>query len=51
MARGGERPDYPAVFVPDGHQMVTLWRVEAQDRAVAFDRRAFRCYAHRLSLP
>ena len=36
----GERPDYPAVFVSDGHQMVTLWRVEAPDRAVAFNRRA-----------
>jgi catechol 2,3-dioxygenase-like lactoylglutathione lyase family enzyme len=23
----------------DGHQIVTLWRVEAPDRAVAFDRR------------
>jgi catechol 2,3-dioxygenase-like lactoylglutathione lyase family enzyme len=36
----GERPDYPAVFVSDGHQMVTLWQVEAADRAIAFDRRA-----------
>jgi catechol 2,3-dioxygenase-like lactoylglutathione lyase family enzyme len=36
----GERPEYPAAFVSDGEQMVTLWRVEAPDRAVAFDRRA-----------
>src|SRR5882757_358052 len=36
----GERPDYPAAFVSDGHLLVTLWRVEAPDRAVAFDRRA-----------
>ena len=36
----GERPDYPAAFVSDGHDMVTLWQVEAPDRAVAFDRRA-----------
>jgi catechol 2,3-dioxygenase-like lactoylglutathione lyase family enzyme len=36
----GERPDYPAVFVSDGQLIVTLWQVEAPDRAVAFDRRA-----------
>lgn len=36
----GERPEYPASFVSDGQQIVTLWRVEAPDRAVAFDRRA-----------
>jgi catechol 2,3-dioxygenase-like lactoylglutathione lyase family enzyme len=36
----GERPDYPAAFVSDGHDMVTLWQVEVPDRAVAFDRRA-----------
>src|SRR5690349_16590965 len=35
----GERPEYPAAFVSDGHQTVTLWQVEAPDRAVAFDRR------------
>jgi catechol 2,3-dioxygenase-like lactoylglutathione lyase family enzyme len=35
----GERPEYPAAFVSDGHQIVTLWRVAAPDRAVAFDRR------------
>jgi catechol 2,3-dioxygenase-like lactoylglutathione lyase family enzyme len=36
----GERPEYPAAFVSDGHQFVTLWQVEAPDGAVAFDRRA-----------
>ena len=36
----GERPDYPAAFVSDGHDVVTLWQFEAPDRAVAFDRRA-----------
>lgn len=37
---GGERSEYPAAFVSDGQLVVTLWRVEAPDRAVAFDRRA-----------
>src|ERR1700727_873938 len=32
----GERPDYPAAFVSDGHDMVTLWQVGVPDRAVAF---------------
>ena len=36
----GERPDYPAAFVSDGRDLVTLWQVEMPDRAVAFDRRA-----------
>jgi catechol 2,3-dioxygenase-like lactoylglutathione lyase family enzyme len=36
----GERPEYPAAFVSDGHQLVTLWQVQEPDRAVAFDRRA-----------
>jgi catechol 2,3-dioxygenase-like lactoylglutathione lyase family enzyme len=36
----GERPDYPAAFVSDGQQIVTLWRVQVPDQAVAFDRRA-----------
>ena len=35
----GERPEYPAAFVSDGQLIVTLWRVEAPDQAVAFDRR------------
>ncbi len=35
----GERSEYPAAFVSDGHQVVTLWRVEAPVRAIAFDRR------------
>ena len=36
----GERPDYPAAFVSDGHGVLTLWQVEAPDEAIAFDRRA-----------
>ena len=36
----GERAEYPAVFVSDSQLIVTLWRVEAPDQAVAFDRRA-----------
>jgi catechol 2,3-dioxygenase-like lactoylglutathione lyase family enzyme len=36
----GERPDYPAVFVSDKHTVLTLWRVEAPDQAIPFDRRA-----------
>jgi catechol 2,3-dioxygenase-like lactoylglutathione lyase family enzyme len=36
----GGRPDYPAVFVSDGHAIVTLWQVESPSRAIAFDRRA-----------
>ena len=36
----GERPDYPAVFVSDGHGIVTLWQVESPSKANAFDRRA-----------
>lgn len=37
--RVGEKPDYPAVFVTDGHTMITLWRARDPERAVAFDRR------------
>jgi catechol 2,3-dioxygenase-like lactoylglutathione lyase family enzyme len=36
----GERPDYPAAFVSDGHGVLTLWQVESPDAAIAFDRRA-----------
>ena len=36
----GERPDYPAAFVSDGHFVLTLWQVESPDTAIAFDRRA-----------
>jgi catechol 2,3-dioxygenase-like lactoylglutathione lyase family enzyme len=35
----GERPDYPASFVSDGHTLITLWQVEAPDRCARFDRR------------
>ena len=36
----GERPAYPAVFVSDGHDIVTLWQVESPGKAIPFDRRA-----------
>ena len=36
----GERPAYPAVFVSDGHDIVTLWQVESPGNAIPFDRRA-----------
>jgi catechol 2,3-dioxygenase-like lactoylglutathione lyase family enzyme len=36
----GERPAYPAVFVSDGHDIVTLWQVESPGEAIPFDRRA-----------
>ena len=36
----GERPDYPAAFVPDGRGILTLWQVESPDAATAFNRRA-----------
>ncbi len=35
----GEVPDYPAVFVSDGHVMLTLWRAEDPSAAVPFDRK------------
>ncbi|MGA0599098.1 VOC family protein [Caulobacter sp. KR2-114] len=36
----GERKDYPAAFVSDGHGVLTLWQVADPAGAVAFDRRA-----------
>ena len=36
----GERADYPAVFVSDGHDVVTLCQVESASKAIPFDRRA-----------
>src|SRR6202011_1729886 len=35
----GERPEYPAAFVSDGHQIVTLWRGGAAGPAGAVHRR------------
>ena len=35
----GEVPDYPAVFLSDGHVMLTLWQAEDPARAQSFDRR------------
>lgn len=34
----GGNPAYPAVFVSDGHTMVTLWRATDPSTASAFDR-------------
>lgn len=34
----GEVPDYPAIFVSDGHIMLTLWQATQTDTAVPFDR-------------
>lgn len=34
----GERPEYPAAFVSDGHTRITLWRARDPERAIAFDR-------------
>ncbi len=31
-------PDYPAIFVSDGHIMLTLWQVADPGNATAFDR-------------
>lgn len=36
----GERPEYPAAFVSDGHVMLTLWQVKTTDAIVDFDRKA-----------
>jgi catechol 2,3-dioxygenase-like lactoylglutathione lyase family enzyme len=36
----GEKPDYPAAFVSDGHLLVTLWQRKDEDGAHEFDRRA-----------
>ena len=36
----GERAEYPAAFVSEGHDVVTLWQVESSSKAVLFDRRA-----------
>ncbi|MBP0588681.1 VOC family protein [Paraburkholderia sp. LEh10] len=36
----GEKPDYPAAFVSDGHVMLTLWQVANQAGRVEFDRRS-----------
>jgi len=36
----GERPNYPAIFVSNGHTVLTLWQAEKPDVATPFDRRA-----------
>lgn len=35
----GEKPDYPAAFVSDGHVMLTLWEVQNQSGRIEFDRK------------
>ena len=35
----GERPNYPAAFVSDGHIMLTLWQVTNPNGPVEFDRK------------
>ncbi|KER68449.1 glyoxalase [Burkholderia cepacia] len=35
----GARPEYPAIFVSDGHVLVTLWEVQRQAERVEFDRK------------
>lgn len=35
----GERPDYPAAFVSDGHVLLTLWQVTDPGHLVEFDRK------------
>ncbi len=39
LAQVGEKPDYPAVFLSDGHIMITLWQASDPANAGAFDRR------------
>lgn len=35
----GEVPDYPAVFLSDGHIMITLWQAADPANATPFDRK------------
>ena len=35
----GGKPEYPSVYVSDGVSVLTLWRVEDPETAVAFNRR------------
>jgi len=34
----GEVPDYPAVFLSDGHTMITLWQAKDPANTLPFDR-------------
>jgi catechol 2,3-dioxygenase-like lactoylglutathione lyase family enzyme len=36
----GGKPDYPAVFVSDGHVMLTLWQRKNTESGVDFDRKS-----------
>lgn len=35
----GEKPDYPAAFVSDGNNLITLWQVENPSSCQSFDRK------------
>ncbi|MDR6495181.1 catechol 2,3-dioxygenase-like lactoylglutathione lyase family enzyme [Paraburkholderia terricola] len=35
----GERPDYPAAFISDGHTVLTLWQVTNPNKLIEFDRK------------
>ena len=35
----GGKPDYPSIFMSDGHILLTLWQAEDPGRARAFDRK------------
>ncbi|MGI9356782.1 MAG: VOC family protein [Rhizobiaceae bacterium] len=35
----GEVPDYPAVFLSDGHTMITLWQADNGSEPITFDRK------------
>lgn len=36
----GEMPNYPAIFISNGHTRLTLWQAENPEAAVAFNRKA-----------
>ena len=36
----GEKPEYPAAFVSDGHTMITLWQAGDPTQAAPFDRKS-----------
>jgi len=35
----GEKPDYPAIFISDGHVMITLWQAQEDAEISEFDRK------------
>ncbi len=38
FSKVGEKPNYPAAMVSDGHTMITLWQVTDPDNCQPFDR-------------